>query len=261
MLHLTGTLLLFRLLLSEQSSGAPRMFQVLGVAPEQMTALFTVICISGLLGALACVAWIKPGREPQFHFVALLLIAVGAWMDAHSTVHTRPEQMLVSQALIGFAGMLFMPPAMMAGLMAALKKGPNYLLSFIIVFLATQSLGGVIGGGLFNTLVNWRQAFHLQTLTEQLRATSPALTAEIGQRMTALAPQLPEIAERRAQAVLQIAQDAAAQAYVMAYNDLYFLIFLGASAGLALLLLHVARDRLAARHSPTPVISEPGSAQ
>lgn len=258
MLHLTGTLLLFRLLLSEQSTGAPRMFQVLGVAPGQMTVLFGVICAASLLGALACIAWIKPGREPQFHFVALVLIAAGAWMDSHSTLDTRPEQMLVSQAMIGFAGMLFMPPAMMVGLMAALKKGPNYLLSFLIVFLSTQSIGGVIGGGIFNTLVNWRQAFHLQTLTEQIRATSAPIAAEIAQRMAALAPQLPDMAARRAQAVAQIAQDAAAQAYVMAYNDLYFLIFLASLAALAVLLLHVARDRLAARLSP-PSASDPGS--
>ena len=63
---------------------------------------------------------------------------------------------------------------------------------------------------------------------------------------------------RRAQAVAQIAQDAAAQAYVMAYNDLYFLIFLASLAALAVLLLHVARDRLAARLSP-PSASDPGS--
>lgn len=252
MLHLTGTLLLFRLLLSEQSTGAPRMFQVLGVAPEQMVLLFGVICGASLLGGLACVAWIRPGREPRFHFVALVLIAAGAWMDSHSTLDTRPEQMLVSQAMIGFAGMLFMPPAMMAGLMAALKKGPNYLLSFLIVFLSTQSIGGVIGGGLFNTLVNWRQAFHLQTLTEQIRTSSATVTAEIAQRMTALAPQLPDMAARRAQAVAQIAQDAAVQAYVMAYNDLYFVIFLASLAALAGLLLHVARDWLSARLSPPP---------
>ena len=147
---------------------------------------------------------------------------------------------------------------MMAGLMAALKKGPNYLLSFLIVFLSTQSIGGVIGGGLFNTLVNWRQAFHLQTLTEQIRATSAPVTAEIAQRITALAPQLPDMATRRAQAVAQIAQEASAQAYVMAYNDLYFVIFLASLTALAVLALHVARDWLAARLSP-PSLSEPGS--
>lgn len=245
--HLTVTLFLFRLILSEQSTGAPRMFQVLGMAPSQMTLLFAVICAASLLGSLACVGWMKPERVPQFHLLALLLIAAGAWMDSHATIDTRPEQMIVSQAMIGFAGMLFLPPAMLAGLGAAMRKGPNYLLSFVIVFLSTQSIGGMLGAGGFTTLINWRQALHQQVLAEQLQATSAATTAEIAARMAALAPQIPDAALRRAQAVSLIAQDAASQAYVMAYNDMYFLTFLIAVAAAAALLLHLFRNWLAAR--------------
>lgn len=245
--HLTITLLLFRLILSEQSAGAPRMFQVLGVAPSQMTGLFAVICVASLLGGLACLGWMKPGRTPQFHLVALALIATGAFMDMHSTVDTRPAQMVVSQSLIGFASMLFMPPAMMAGLGAAMRKGPNYILSFVIVFLSTQSIGGVLGSGAFTTLINWRQALHLQVLAEQLQTTSAATTAEIARRMAALASQVPDVAARKAQAVASIVHDASSQAYVMAYNDLYFLTFLIAVAAAVALLLHIFRDWLVGR--------------
>ena len=147
---------------------------------------------------------------------------------------------------------------LMAGLMAALKKGPNYLLSFVIVFLSTQSIGGVIGGGIFTTLVNWRQAFHLQALNEQITTAAPLLAAEIAQRMAALAPQIADAASQRAQAVAQIAQEASRQAFVMAYNDLYFLIFLIASAGLFFLVLHVTRDWMAARATSSPSSSDAG---
>lgn len=244
MLHLTIALFLFRLLLSEQSSGAPRMFQVLGVAPSQMVTLFSVICVSSVLGGLACVAWIKPNREAYFHLVALILIATGAWIDSHSTMDSRPEQFLISQALIGFAGMLFMPPALMAGLIAALKKGPNYLLSFVIVFLSTQSIGGVFGSGVFTTIINWRQALHYQVLSEQFQITNPVTTAEIARRMTALAPQIADTAMLKAQAVSLMAQDASKQAYVMAYNDAYFLTCLVAIAGIVALHLHLFRNWL-----------------
>lgn len=248
-IHLTVSLLLFRLLLSEQSTGAPRMFQILGVAQGQLVELFAVICIANVLGALACVAWSKPGREAHLHFVALTLIAAGAWMDSQSTIDTRPEQMLLSQAMIGFAGMLFMPPAMLQGLMAALKKGPNYILSFVVIFLATQSLGGVIGAGLFSTYINHQQAAHLQGLYEQLTVTSTTTMAEIANRTAALAPQTVDGTMRSAQAVALIAQEASIQAYVMAYNDAYFLIFLIAMTGLTGLVLHVFRDLLFARLS------------
>ncbi|MCZ0960025.1 MFS transporter [Paracoccus benzoatiresistens] len=252
MLHLTATLFLFRLILSEQSAGAPRMFQSLGVAPSQMTGLFAIIVGASLLGGLACVAWMRPNRVPVLHLVALLLIALGAFMDARATMDTRPEQLIVSQALIAFAGMLFLPPAMMAGLISALSRGPQYLLSFVIVFISTQSLGGVLGSGLFTTFINHRQAAHYATLTEQLATTDMPTAQAIAARAAGLAAQIPEAAARRVQAAAQIAQDASAQAYVMAYNDAYLLTALVALAAALALLLHLLRDRLALRMAPRP---------
>lgn len=249
-LHLTGTLFLFRLILSEQSTGAPRMFQVLGVAPSQLTVLFAVIVGATLLGALAVVGWIKPTRVPVYHIVALILIAIGALMDGNSTIDTRPEQLIVSQALIGFAGMLFLPPAMMAGLISALAKGPQYLLSFVIVFIATQSLGGVIGSGIFTTFINHQQAAHYQVLTEQLTAASAQTTRAIAQQIVLYSGQITDGATLKAQAVSQIAQTASSQAYVMAYNDAYRLIAAIAIFALVALLLHLLRDFLAARMTP-----------
>ena len=74
-------------------------------------------------------------------------------MDSRATNLTRPGEMYLSQAMIAFAGALFLPPAMASGLMSALKKGPNYILSFVIVFLTTQSLGGLLGSAVFGTFM------------------------------------------------------------------------------------------------------------
>ena len=247
MLHLTITLLIFRLVLSEQSSGAPRMFQVLGIMQGQLVPLFSVIAGATVLGALALVPVLKPGRVPLFHMTALLLIAAGAFMDSHSTVDTIPSQMMLSQALIAFAAALFMVPAMMQGLMSALARGPNYILGFIVVFVSTQSLGGAAGSGLFSTFINHRQALHLQILREELATTAPQVSQAIAQRATGLAAQIADPALRRAQALSQIATDASNQAYVMAYNDAYLLTCLVALAALAALLLHLWRDWLVLR--------------
>ncbi|SIQ76186.1 hypothetical protein SAMN05421641_11393 [Paracoccus thiocyanatus] len=252
MLHLTATLLIFRLVLSEQSAGAPRMFQVLGVTQGQLVPLFTLIFAATVLGGLALIPFMKPERVPLFHIIALVLIAAGAFMDSHASMDTRPAQMMLSQAMIAFAGSFFLAPAMMRGLLSALARGPNYILSFVIVFLSTQSLGGAMGSGLFSTLINHRQALHLQVLAEELTAADPLTAAQIAQRGAALAPQIADAAQRQAQAVAQLAQDASAQAYVMAYNDAYFLTFLLAAAALAALLLHLFRDWLVVRIAPLP---------
>ncbi|WP_157115359.1 MFS transporter [Paracoccus contaminans] len=252
-LHLTGALLLFRLLLSEQAAGAPRMFQALGLSPDQMVPLFAAIVAASMLGGMACSLVIKPGRESQIHLAALLLIAAGAYLDSHSTIDTRPAQLIASQSLIAFAGALFLPPAMMAGLLQALSKGPNYILSFIIVFLTTQAIGGTLGSGIFTTFINTRQAYHLHALSDQLSQTSWTVQAAIGQRVQALAASIPDSAARRAQAVSQIAQEASQQAYVLAYNDAFLATFLGACGAIALLLLHWTRDHLAGSAAVKPV--------
>lgn len=245
MLHLTGALFLFRLILSEQSAGAPRMFMVLGVGPDQMVPLFTVISVATVMGGLACIAWIAPRREVWFHLAALVLIAAGAWMDSQSTVDTRPQQFIISQAMIGCAGMLFMPPAMMAGLLSALARGPAYILSFVIIFISTRSLGGILGSGLFTSIINYRQAFHMRVLAEQLDAGAARSGALIGQVAATLSPQISDPALRQAGAVTAIGRQVAQQAWVLAHNDAYFLTFLVAVAALAALLLHLLRDWLA----------------
>lgn len=249
-LHLTVTLLVFRLILSEQSSGAPRMFQVLGVTQDQLVTIFAVISAGTVLGALALIPFMTPKRVPLFHVIALALVAVGAWLDSHSTIDTRPAQMMLSQGMIAFAGTLFLAPAMMQGLMSALARGPNYILSFIIVFLSTQSLGGVMGSGLFLTFINHRQALHLQLMREELTTADPVVMQAIGQRVAALTSQIVDPVARQAQAVAMIAQDATNQAYVMAYNDAYQLTALVAAFAFCVLVLHMFRDWLAARLSP-----------
>ena len=261
MLHLTATLLIFRLVLSEQSSGAPRMFQVLGVTQDQLVPLFSVIVIASLIGGLACIPFMKPENLPRFHLVALVLIATGAWMDSHSTIDTRPAQMYFSQALIAAAGSLFLAPSMLRGMISALSRGPNYMLSFIVIFLSTQSIGGAIGSGSFTTFITLRQAEHLQVLKEQLQTTSPMTTSGVAMRAAALAPQITDTAQARAQGVSLIATDISNQAYVLAYNDAYFLTFMAAAAALFLLLLHLLRDWLVERSEARSAGRSPPSGQ
>lgn len=245
MVHFTITLLVFRLVLSEQSAGAPRMFQVLGVTQNQLVPLFSVIVAATLLGGLVLIPFIKPERIQLFHLIALILITTGAWIDSHATVDTRPEQMMLSQAMIAFAGVLFIAPAMMVGLLSALTRGPNYVLSFIIVFLSTQSLGGAVGSGLFTTFINNREVLHLQVIREELATTDPMVAAEIAARATSLASQIADKAVLKAQAVGLIVQEVTRQAYVMAYNDAYRLTSYIAFAAFCVLVLHVFRDWLA----------------
>ncbi|QDY70039.1 MFS transporter [Qingshengfaniella alkalisoli] len=237
--HLTMVLFLFRIILTEQSTGAPGLFRQLGYAPEQLQMLFVVIVLAGLAGGLAAIRFMSPDKVGHAHLVALVLIACGAWMDSHSTLLTGPEQMYLSQAMVAFAGGLFLPPAMAMGMMSALAKGPSYILSFIIVFLTTQLVGGMIGSGLFNTFILWREKFHMSVLADRLTATNPEIARHLAALAQSHAATTPDSGLRQAEAAATLAKQAAAQAYVMAYNDAYALMALVAIFAAGLLALHM----------------------
>ncbi|MGD8176866.1 MFS transporter [Marinimicrobium sp. ARAG 43.8] len=238
-LHFIGALMVFRIVLSEQSGGAINFMRNAGLLNEQIGGLYLVMIIATIVSGALCAVIMKPGREPALHAVALLMIAVGSYMDSQSTILTRPEQMYVSQALISFAGGLFLPPALAIGLNSALKRGPNYILSFIVVFLTTQKVGGYLGSALYSTFVQWREQLHSARLATQLNTTSPL----VSQRIEALGYSYQGVvqpgSEQSTLGANLLAQQVQQQAYVLAYNDSFLLT--GALCVLALiwLSLHV----------------------
>jgi MFS family permease len=223
-LHFAGVLLLFRIALSEQSAGAIAFLTQLGIVQGQAAVLWTAILIASVSAGVACAFVIKPGREPYIHAAALVLIAIGAFMDAHSTNLTRPEQMLVSQVLIAIGGALFLPPSLSAGMMMALKKGPTYILSFIAVFLTTQNLGGLFGSALLGTFVTIREKFHSSHIAEHITAANPFVAQRISQLGGAYGRVIGDRSLLNAEGVQLLSQQASREAYVLAYNDLFLLI-------------------------------------
>src|SRR5262249_8102129 len=126
--HFAAALLTFRLALSEQSSVASNLFQVMGLQNDQLATLYIIMMLASIGAGFICANVLEPGREPAIHAVALGLLVIGSFLDSFVTNLTRPEQMYLSQAMIAAAGVLFLPPAMAAGLTSALKKGSNYIL-------------------------------------------------------------------------------------------------------------------------------------
>ncbi|MDW6020486.1 MFS transporter [Mesorhizobium sp. BAC0120] len=252
-LHFAGVLILFRMLLTEQSSGVSGFFQQLGLQNDQQVTLNAVILAASIGGGLICAAVLKPGREGAIHAVSLALLAVGAFMDSELTVLTRPEQMYVSQTLIAVANSLFLAPAMAMGFVNALKKGMNYILSFVCVFLFTQSVGGLIGSALFGTFVIVREKFHSAAIVEHLALTNPFVAERVAQLGGAYSKVLTDPVLRQAEGVALLAQQASQQAYALAYADAFRFIALAAALSLCVLLLHLGWKRLAGIFHPAPL--------
>jgi MFS family permease len=251
-LHLAGTLLVFRVLMSEQTAGAFAFFQALGLQNDQMITLSLVVIGASIAGGLTYLAVFKPGRETAIQMAALCLLLVGALMDSQATSLTRPEQMYVSQALIAIAGVLFLPPAMAAGLTLALQRGPVFILNFIVVFLTTQSLGGVIGSALVGTFITWRTRFHVQALAEHISWTDPLVTQRIAQLSGAYSRVIADKTLLNAEGVALLGQQVTREATVLAYNDAFLAIALLAAFALTAMIIHLAIRAIGKRLSPAP---------
>ncbi len=234
-LTFAGMLLVFRVVLSEQTAGATGMFQALGIYNEQSTGLYWVLIIASLAGGMICAMVIRPGREFYIYSIALLLIITGAYMDGHANNLTRPQMMYLSQAMISFGGALFLPPAMAAGLMSALKNGPAYITSFIVIFIFTQSVGGLFGSALFGSFVTWRQQFHLRALYDQIVLSDPVVAQRIAALAGATAKVITDPVYVQAEGVALLGRQVMQEATVLSYNDLFLLVAALAATALAIL--------------------------
>jgi MFS family permease len=248
--HFAAIMLIFRLALSEQSAGAIGLFQTLGLLNEQSQELYLVMVAASIAGGITCALVLKPDRVPAIHAMALVCIATGAFIDSHATNLTRPSNMYLSQALIAFGGMLFLPPALLVGMTKTLQRGPTFLTSFFAVFLFTQSLGGLMGSALFGTFVTWREKFHSSHLVEHLALTDPVVAGRIRQLATSYGRVIADPQLLNAEGAALLAQQATREANVLAYNDAFLMIAALATVALIALILHALYSRLRLRLAP-----------
>ncbi|UFN51065.1 MFS transporter [Roseomonas sp. OT10] len=240
MIRFTVTLLVFRLVLAEQSAGAVGLFQTLGLLNEQSRLLFGLVLLSSVAGGLCCGLVMRHDRIPALQAVALSCIAVGAFMDGHATSLTRPGDMLLSQSLIAFGGALFLPPAMLDGLTRTMRRGATYMTSFLGIFLFTQNIGGQLGSAAFGTAVILREKFHSSQLVEHLTLADPVVAARVRQLAAAYGHVLTDGRLLNAEGLSLLSQQATREANILAYNDVFLMISALAAGALAILLLRIA---------------------
>ena len=253
-LHFAGALLLMRIVLAEQTVGASNFFQALGIQNEQTLSLYGVILCAILAGGVTCALLLRPGRENWFYGTALACVALGAWLDSGATSQTRPHDIWLSQALVAYGSGLFLPAAMAQGMGSAIARGPLYILSFITVFLFTQSIGGLLGSAIFGTFITLRTTFHYNVLAEHFTLSDPLVAQRVSQLGASYSHVLGDATLTRAKAVTLLAQQATREAIVLAYNDAFMLISAIAALALAGLLAHLAYLQL---RKPAAPIAQP----
>ncbi|SFO98088.1 hypothetical protein SAMN04488056_11740 [Cohaesibacter marisflavi] len=217
-------LFLYRIICSEQTTGAVGFFRQMGAVGDQLIPFYAMIFAVSITAGITCCFVLKIGKQIYLKMFALLLLCIGSWMNSHLTIQTRPEQMYVSQALIAFASGLFMPAAMSFGMIAAFRKGFDYIMSFICLFITTQKIGAMMGSAFFRSFVIIREKFHSHAITQSLVMTDPDVAHRIQLYGHSVASAITDPVQRSAQGVAMLASAASRQAYVLAYNDAFLLM-------------------------------------
>ncbi|MDG2521267.1 MFS transporter [Caulobacter segnis] len=255
-IRLVLAILLVRIVLSEQTSGAVGFLQQMGLGPDQMHGLFWVILAAMIAGTLTSAFTLNVTKLNKPIAIALALIAVGAFIDSHATVLTRPQNLFLTQSLLAFASAFFIGPALLIGISQVMAKGAQNLVSFIVLFSIAQNVGGLAGGAIVGTVQTLREKFHSSQLTEAVNLGDPQVVLRLQQLSGAYARVVVDPAARNLEGMKLLSQQIAQQANVLAYNDVFLLIAAAAAAGSVWVTIVHLRPRIAARRAAAKEAAE-----
>jgi hypothetical protein len=222
--------LLVRIALAEQTYGSVGLLASGGLNNEQLRTLFVIVLGAMLLGITTAALTLHAKRLRQQVIVAALIIALGAWLDSHATNQTRPEELYLSQALLGFGTTLFIGPALAFGFLRMFERGPTYFVSLVVLFSSTQNIGGLVGSALLGSYQVIATRSHLLALAEHLVGADSQVIARIHSGSEMLAGVITDPARQGAVGGLLLSQSAAREATILAFEDVFRFVALLALA-------------------------------
>ena len=223
MIRLALAVILIRMVLSEQSTGAVGFMQMLNMSYQQMHTLYVVMLAGAIAGLAVSALTINPAHLLMPLVISLALMATGSVMDSFSSNLTRPQNLYISQFLLGFGGTFFLGPTMVLGTKNVLAN-PRNLVSFSVMFGICQNLGGLIGAALLGTFQVVREKYHSSMIVEHLTLLDPRVAARVQSGGSAFGGIAADPELRNLMGIRSLATAATREANVMAYNDVFMLI-------------------------------------
>jgi hypothetical protein len=228
-----GVALLMRLALAEQTFGSVGLLSATNLNNDQLHVLFGFIALSMIAGMVAAVLTVREERLPYQIIAAALCIALGALLDSRSNNLTRPEQLYLSQSLIGFGTTLFIGPAIVYGFLQMMRKGAETFITIIVVFSITQNIGALAGSAFMGTYQVERARVYSNELVRQLVGSDPQVVKRIAQGTASTSPLIEDPVLRGAEGAAALGAAVGREATVLAFNDT-FLLLAGLAGGTAL---------------------------
>lgn len=222
--RLAIVLIMTRMVLSEQATGAIGFLRLFGLVNENFFDLSLVIAICAFAGPVAAAIVFKPDRIPAMVMAALLLVATGSYLDSYSSHLTRAPQFYLTQGLIAFATTFFIGPALLYGVARVLAAGGQKLSSFLIMFAITQSMGSLVGNALVQTAQILYEHDHSARLVNFVSKLNPLVDNKVASAAAAYLPIVSDPAQRTGVAIQALAEQTSIEANILAFNDTFRLV-------------------------------------
>lgn len=212
-----------RLLMSEQSYAAVNFLKTMGMGPDQFVPLYVVIFCGTIAGSVFSALTFHRERLILNLFLAEILILIACALDYHLTSDVRPANFYRSQFLVSFAGGVFIGPLLLMGFMRTLQRGPQYVVTFIVLFSATQNFGGLVGSSFFNTYQQHHTYDYKVEINSNLDPTDPLVAQRLQayQRSAMVSTNDPVLQNN--QVLQNLNKVVTREAQVRAYNDVIVL--------------------------------------
>lgn len=239
-----------RLLMSEQSYAAVNFLKTMGMGPDQFVPLYVVIFCGTIAGSVFSALTFHRERLILNLFLAEILILIACALDYHLTSDVRPANFYRSQFLVSFAGGVFIGPLLLMGFMRTLQRGPQYVVTFIVLFSATQNFGGLVGSSFFNTYQQRHTYDYKVEINSNLDPTDPIVAQRLQAYQHSAMVSSNDPVLQNNQALQNLNKVVTREAQVRAYNDVIVLNGIFAVVLLLWGLFKYARDKYKTRKNP-----------
>jgi DHA2 family multidrug resistance protein len=163
--------------------------------------------------------------------LGLLLFAMSSFMNTTLTADTVRDQLIASQILRGLGQPMIV---LTLSNFATVRMELDNMSSASSLFNMSRILGGAVGTAILATLLSLRERYHSVRLGESVSAFSDGLLSRIDLLSSIFSRDTADIAGTGSQALAAISNIVRREAFVMAYNDCFFVlgVVLAASIGI-----------------------------
>ena len=114
---------------------------------------------------------------------------------------------------------MFIGPLLLVGALSALQHGAGHIVTFMVLFSATQTFGDLLGSSFFSTYQQQRTQTYRAELISQLNPTDPQVAKRLALYQQSVASTINDPTLQQNQEIKSVNQLITREAQVRAYND------------------------------------------